>query len=214
MRTLPATTVVVVDDHPVFRDSLARAIDDAPDLALLGTAATAATGLELIRRERPDVAIVDVHMPGADGVQLTSTLRSAGLATRCLLISGDPSGSLIAEALRRGAAGFLTKGATADEVTEGVREVAAGHARLDDESQTLLVARMNRDAPEPVEGLTARELDVLRLTAEGRSTQGIAERLCVSQGTVKGELASIYRRLGVRDRAAAVAVAYRRGLIG
>lgn len=206
-------TVVVIDDHPVFRDRLAEAIEHADGLRLVGVASTAEAGAALLRNEHPDVALVDIHMPGADGLSLLERLPLGAPAPRLLMITGDPSGPLIADALGRGAAGFLTKGAPTEDVVEAVRDVAAGRGRLDDESQALLVARLNDQQVQPRGGLSGRELEVLRRTAEGHSTHGIATMLHVSPGTVKGDLASIYRRLGVRDRAAAVAVAFRRGLI-
>lgn len=207
-------SVLVVDDHPVFRDTLANAVRDDERTRLTGTAADDRTALVSAREDPPDVALVDVHLPTGGGLQLVSTIGQAGLPTRCLMVSGEPDGATVVEAISRGAHGFLTKGAHAAEIIEAVLAVADGGSRFDAAAQDLLAGRIrSRPVTETPQVLTDRERLFLQETAQGLSTQSIADRHSYAAATVRSDLSAIYRKLGVRDRAAAVAEAYRRGII-
>ncbi|HXD57884.1 MAG TPA: response regulator transcription factor [Thermoleophilaceae bacterium] len=202
MSRLRRTSVLVAEDHPLFRSALVDALKRRPDLELIGEAEDGRQALELTRGLRPDVVLMDARLPALDGVEVLRSVVSEQLPTRVLMLSAEASGPIVSEAMEIGAAGYLVKTADADAIGDAVSAVARG--------QTL--AGEAQAAPERP-ALTARETEILALAAEGRSGPQIGQELNVAAATVKTHLGNIYAKLGVTDRAAAVAEGIRRGLV-
>ena len=192
----------VADDHPLYRGAVAGAIRGCPGLELAGTAEDGHQALIDIRRLRPDVALLDVQMPRMGGPEVLRRLVSDRSPTRVLLLSGLATAEVASDALAAGAGGFLDKQATAEELCAAVTAVARG--------ETVVSPRLNTGA---AVSLSPREREVLALVADGLSAPEIAERLVLSPHTVKTHVRNLCDKLGVADRAAAVATAIRRGLL-
>jgi two-component system nitrate/nitrite response regulator NarL len=202
----------VADDHPLFRDALTRTIDASGLLSVVGEASDACEATELIERVRPDVAVIDRKMPG-DGLAVLAAVTSQELDTRVLFLSEYVDSFSVLSAVSAGACGYLAKGMDAENIRAAIIEVAAGGTALSTEAQQALVSGVKSDARVAVSALTARELQMLELIAEGLSNADIAARLFVSPETVKAHLRNLFGKLGVSDRTAAAALALRRGLI-
>jgi two-component system nitrate/nitrite response regulator NarL len=209
----PRTTVFVADDHPVFRDGLVRAIRSRAELEVVGEAGDGREALEQIRTLAPNVALLDVKMPGLDGTQIAHALKRDGLDTRVVLLSAHAPSDLIYRALAMGASAYVSKEATRDEICDTVAAAGRGETRLAPEVQAELVRQIQMRAVEDRPALSPREREVLVLIADGLSAPEVAGRLHVSPATVKTHLQTMYEKLGVSDRAAAVAEGMRRGLI-
>ena len=205
--------MLVVDDHPLFRDAMARLLRSWAEVEVIGEAASGRAALERIRADPPDVAVVDVRMPDVDGVQLCAAVGRDGLATRILIVSGYDDDELVYAALEAGAAGYVPKDAPRDEMARAVLAVAHGEMAIAARLASGLASqiRIRRERTGPL--LTDREREVLALLAEGKSAPEIGRMLFLATSTVKSHLAHLYEKLGVSDRAAAVAEAMRRGLI-
>lgn len=205
--------MLVVDDHPLFRDAMVRLLRSWAEVEVIGEAASGRAALERIRRDPPDVAVVDVRMPDVDGVQLCAAVGRDGLATRVLIVSGYDDDELVYAALEAGASGYMPKDAPRDEVARAVLAVAHGEMAIAPRLAGGLASqiRLRRERTGPL--LTDREREVLALLADGRSAPEIGRTLFLATSTVKSHLAHLYEKLGVSDRAAAVAEAMRRGLI-
>ncbi len=201
--------VLVADDQPLYREAVARAIKARPDLELVGALADPQQLLAELATLRPDVAVVDPTIPGLDAAAL---LGSAGEQTRVLLLSANPDPAAVYRSLADGAAAFLSKDADAREVCDAVAAVARGDAVLSPALQPALASqiRMRSQDSQPI--LSQRERQVLGLIAAGHSAPEIGRRLHLSTATVKTHLQHLYEKLGVSERAAAVAEAMRRGL--
>lgn len=205
---------LIADDHPLYRDGVARAIRARPDLELVGTAADGREALDGIRRLQPDVALIDVRMPGLDGRGVLGAVQREGLSARVILLSASVESETVYEALAAGARGYLSKDADAGQIGDAIAAVARGETVLAREVQSALATQIQRQAQSTGRpALSAREQEVLRLVAEGRSTPEIGARLHLSPATVKGHLQTLYEKLGVSERAAAVAEGMRRGLL-
>ncbi|HEU4974182.1 MAG TPA: response regulator transcription factor [Baekduia sp.] len=205
--------VLVADDHPLFREAVVRAVKERPEFDLVGEAADGAEALEAIRERSPDVAVLDVKMPGLDGLQVLNAVRRDGLPTRVLLLSAFVDGTVAFEAVAAGAAAFLSKEADRRRIADTIAAVGRGETVLDPDIQAGLAAEIRLRGAKERPALSERERQVLEQIAAGRSAPQIAELLFLSTGTVKSHLQSLYEKLGVSDRAAAVAEAMRRGLI-
>ena len=205
--------VFIADDHPLYREGLKRAVRERPEFDFAGEASDGRSALERIRITRPDVAILDVRMPRLDGVAVSLALTRDRLPTRSLLLSAVTDSSLVYDALEAGASAYLSKEAGRDTICEAIARVARGDTVIADEVQGGLAKhiRSRRDIAKPV--LTTREREILSLVARGCSTPEIATELVVSPATVKTHLQSLYAKLDVSDRAAAVAEAMREGLL-
>ena len=205
--------VLVADDHPLFREGVARAVREWPELELIGEVADGRSALELIRSELPHVAIVDMRLPELDGAQIAAAVTRDDLTTRVLLLSAFADEQIVFRALEAGAAGYLTKDSTRDEIARAALAVGRGGTVLAPELTAGLASqiRLRGQADTPV--LTMREREVLALLCEGQSAPQIAQKLFLGTTTVKSHLGHLYEKLGVSDRAAAVAEAMRRGLI-
>jgi DNA-binding NarL/FixJ family response regulator len=217
-------TVVVADDQPVVRDGFAALLDTQPDLTVVGRAGDGEEAVRVCRAERPDVVLMDIRMPRLDGIAAIRALAeeagNARNATRALVLTTFDLDEYVYEALGAGASGFLLKDVTAEELFHAVRVVAAGDALLAPSVTRRLIAEFARSRPHPgprppeLAALTNRETEVLRLVAEGLSNREIAERLVLSEETVKSHVSRILTKLDLRDRAQAVVVAYESGLVG
>jgi two-component system nitrate/nitrite response regulator NarL len=207
-------TILVADDHPLYRDGLARAIHARPDLHLLGHVSDGTNALAAIRRHEPDVAVVDVEMPGMTGIEVLAEVVQADLHTRVVLISSHLDGPTIHQAIAIGASGFLAKDSGPAEIGAAARAAFDGEVVLSPAASSLLAraVRDQRAAPAQIV-LTDREHEVLERIAEGRSAPQIGGDLHLAPATVKSHLHTLYKKLGVCDRAAAVAVAFRRGVL-
>jgi DNA-binding NarL/FixJ family response regulator len=217
--------VVVVDDQPLVRAGIVMLINAEDDISVVAEAADGAEALTQIRSQRPDVVLMDVRMPGTDGVAATRAVVDEGLTAH----SGQPIGVIILTtyhideavyaALRAGASGFLLKDAAPAEIVHAIRSVVAGEAWLDPAVARRLIdefaARPEPHTPTPAEmaQLTPREREVLSLMARGLSNADVAVELFISEATVKTHLARVMMKLGVREKAQAVAAAYQTGLV-
>ena len=206
-------SVYVADDHPVFREGLARAIAEHPDFRLVGEAGEGRTALADIRTLLPTVALLDVGMPELDGVQVLQAIVHDALPTAVVLMSTHASARVIFSSMSAGASGYLTKTADRDSILEAIDAAARGEVRMPPVVQTELIGELRRHAAAELARLSPRELQVLQLVAHGMTTPQIAERLVLSSATIKSHLTSVYEKLGVCDRASAVATAMRQGLL-
>lgn len=205
--------VFVADDHPLVREGLLRAVGDQPDLDLVGSAANGREALEGIRKLKPDVALLDVKMPELDGIAVVRAVAREALATRVVFLSAYVDSAVAYRALAEGAAGFLSKEASAQAVCEAIVAAHRGETVMSPEVQSGIAEEIRlRAAPERL-SLSARENEVLVMIADGLSAPDIGKRLHLSPATIKGHLQSLYEKLGVSERAAAVAEAMRRGLL-
>jgi two-component system, NarL family, nitrate/nitrite response regulator NarL len=204
---------VVVDDHPFFRDGISRGLSLDPRIEVLGEAGSGREAIDLIGSELPDVAVVDYQMPDVDGVGVVHALRRDGVATRVLLVSAITEGAIVFKALQEGAAGYLSKDARRSEVIDAVIKVARGETVVPPELAAGLVDQIRLRADSPAPALTDREMEVLRRFATGLSIPQVAAELYLAPSTVKTHTQRLYEKLGVSDRAAAVAAAMRLGLL-
>jgi DNA-binding NarL/FixJ family response regulator len=207
------TSVVLADDQRVVREGLATLLGLLPDIEVLGTASDGDEVVALVERLQPDVVLMDLRMPRCDGVEATRQLRERVPESKVIVLTTYADDRSVLEALRAGARGFLTKDAGAKEIERAIAAVVRGDAAIDPAVQHHLVAAVAA-TPELPHGLTPREAEVLSLIAEGLSNGEIAERLVVSEATVKSHINHLFTKTGVRDRAQAVAFAYRHGLVG
>ena len=202
--------VVIADDHGVVRDGLAGVIAAQPDLEVVATAENGAEAVELCRSASPDVVLMDLEMPILDGIAATRVVREDRPATAVLVLTSFSDARRITAALAAGAAGYLLKDASAEDVVRGIRAAAAGGAPLDPQAARLLLEAKN--APDPLDGISPREREVFALLLDGLPNKLIAQRLGISEKTVKTHLTNIFRRIDVTDRVQAVLWAERQGL--
>jgi two-component system, NarL family, nitrate/nitrite response regulator NarL len=205
--------VVVADAQPLFLDAVARAISQHAALRLMAAVADGPEALSAIRRLQPEVAVVDHDLPGIDGRSMLDAIRLAGLATRVVLLSGAIGAEATFGALGAGAAGYLSKAVDRDELCRAVQAAAIGESLFDAPVQTLVAReiRMRHRDERPL--LSAREHEILTLIAAGRTGPEICRALHLSSSTVKSHTAHLFEKLGVSDRASAVAAAMRRGFL-
>ncbi len=206
--------MVVADDHPIYREGIVRAINEWPDLELVGEAGDGREALEQIKRLGPEVAVLDIRMPSLDGIQVLAAMRRDGLETDVLFLSAFMDPELAYRTVADGARGYLSKESSREEVCEAIVTIAGGGTALAAEAQAGLAREIQeRERTGGRPQLTEREQQVLNLVAEGHSAPEIGRQIHLSTTTVKSHLHSLYEKLGVSDRAAAVAEAMRRGLL-
>ena len=218
--------VLVVDDQAAVREGLATLLDLTPGIEVVGTARDGAQALEFVAEHQPAVVLMDLHMPGVDGIQATERITREHPGVRVVVLTTYADDASIQGALRAGALGYLTKDADRVQIARAVQAAAGGQSVLDEAVQRRLIAAIGSSgvsspeeaalpasaAPTPA-GLTAREVDVLRLIAAGRSNPEIAKELFVSEATVKTHINHVFAKTGARDRAQAVRFAYQHGLV-
>jgi DNA-binding NarL/FixJ family response regulator len=203
--------LLIVDDHPVVRDGLRGMFAGDPRFQVLGEAGNGHEALAVARAVRPDVVLMDLRMPEMDGVTTIRALQQAGLAARVLVLTTYDTDSDVLPAIKAGATGYLLKDAPREELFRAVLAAHRGESVLSPAVAGRLMGNLRAPAREP---LSQRELEVLGLIARGCSNREAASRLFISEATVKTHLLHAYAKLGVRDRAAAVATAFARGLLG
>jgi DNA-binding NarL/FixJ family response regulator len=216
-----STTVVIADDQALLRAGFRIIIDAEPDLRVVGEAGDGWAAIDVVRRRRPDVVLMDIRMPGLDGLRAAETiLGDTELTAAVVMLTTFDIERYVYEALRLGASGFLLKDAPADRLLDAIRVAAAGDALLAPAITRRLVERFTAAArptdaepPERLADLTTRELEVLRLIARGRSNAEIAAELVLGENTIKTHVSRVIAKLGLRDRAQAVVVAYETGLV-
>jgi two-component system nitrate/nitrite response regulator NarL len=205
--------VLVAEDHPMFRGALMEAIKRRPDLELVGTADDGRVAIEEIRRLQPAVALVDMRMPELDGAQVLNAVMRDGIPTRVLFLSTHTDSSMVYDLLAHGASGYLDKASSAEEVCDAIAAAARGETVLSQSIEARVLQQIRIRGADGDTKLTPREQEVLRHVAEGASAPDIAVRLYIETSTVKTHLQNIYEKLGVSERAAAVAEGMRRGLL-
>ncbi|SMD23056.1 response regulator [Lentzea albidocapillata] len=199
--------LVIVDDHPVVRDGL-RGMLSTGDFEVVGEAASGDEAVAVVTAVSPDVVLMDLRMPGSDGVSAIERLRDH--PCRVLVLTTYDTDRDVLPAIKAGATGYLLKDTPRDELQRAIRAAHTGEAVLSPAVATRLLGQVREPALEP---LSTRELDVLALVAKGSTNRAVAVALFISEATVKTHLLHVYAKLGVSDRAAAVAVAYERGLL-
>ncbi|SLI87836.1 Possible nitrate/nitrite response transcriptional regulatory protein NarL (LuxR family) [Mycobacteroides abscessus subsp. bolletii] len=204
--------VVVGDDHPLFREGVVRALTASGQITVVAEAENGAGALELIREHRPDVALVDYRMPELDGTQVAAAVRRDELPTRVLLSAHDDA-AIVYRALEEGAAGFLSKESTRTELVGAVLDCARGRDVVAASLTAGLAGEIRKRTQPAGPSLSTREREVLRMIAAGQTVPAIARALFLAPSTVKTHVQRLYEKLGVGDRAAAVAEAMRRGLL-
>ncbi|HEX2062999.1 MAG TPA: response regulator transcription factor [Acidimicrobiales bacterium] len=214
--------VLIADDQALVRTGLRMILEAEPDIDVAGEAADGEEAVDLSRRHRPDVVLMDVRMPRMDGVEATRRLAGPGVTdpVKVLILTTFDLDEYVIEGLRAGASGFMLKDAPAEQLVEGIRVVAAGEALLAPSVTRRLLDRFVARLPAPrpggsdrVASLSERELEVLRLMARGLSNAEIADKLFVSETTVKTHVSRVLMKLGLRDRVQAVVLAYDEGLV-
>ncbi len=190
--------VLVVDDHAVVRDGLERILNRPDDIRVVGTAADGAAAVTLAEREHPDVVLMDLSMPGVDGVEATRSLTATQPEVKVVVLTSFGDQRRILDALGAGAVGYLFKDASPDEIVAAVRTVLEGGAPLDPKAARVLLDAQRQ--PRRVDDLSPREREVLELLVAGLANKHIARRLGITERTVKAHLTSIFQQLGVTDR--------------
>lgn len=201
--------ILVVDDHPVVREGLIAMLGTQPDLEVVGQGGSGPEAVEMALALGPDVLLLDLELPGFDGVEVIRRLRAAGGAARVVVLTAFDRDEQIVGAIRAGADGYLLKGAPREELFRAIRVAHQGGSLI----APVVASKLLRQVRDDPESLTAREGEVLRLLAEGRSNKAIGRALFVSERTVKFHVSSILAKLGVSNRTEAAAVARERGLL-
>jgi DNA-binding NarL/FixJ family response regulator len=208
--------VVVADDNELLRAGLVTVLESDPEVSVVGEASDGTSALHLVARHRPDVVLMDVEMPGRDGIASTRSIVDSGSATRVLVLTMFDLDEYVLEALRAGASGFLIKTTPPLELVASVKACAQGETTLGPTVLSRLVDRYVSSSPAidvpGLEALTDREREVLRVMADGRSNAEVASELYLAETTVKTHVARILTKLGVRDRVQAVVLAHRAGM--
>ena len=207
--------VLIADDQRVVREGLSMVLALMKGVEVVGTAADGAEAVTLVQAVRPDVVLMDLRMPRCDGVEATRRLRTEAPEVKVVVLTTYSDDRSVLDALRAGARGYLTKDASGEQIHEALRQVLDDHAVIDPAVQRHLVDAIAAEpAPRPEfpDGLTPREAEVLSLLAGGLSNTEIASRLTVSEATVKSHVNHLYAKMGARDRAQAVAYAFRHDL--
>ncbi|WP_347976792.1 response regulator transcription factor [Microbacterium sp. ProA8] len=204
-----AIRLLIADDHPVVRDGLRGMFAGDPRFDVVGEASDGAHAVELARALDPDVVLMDLRMPRLDGVSAIRRLRELGIAARVLVLTTFDTDSEVLPAVEAGATGYLLKDAPIDDLKRAVEASARGESVL----SPTVATRLMHQVREPGSPISDRELEVLSLIAQGRSNREVAAELFISEATVKTHLLHVYDKLGVNDRAAAVAVGFQRGLL-
>lgn len=208
---MPALRLLLVDDHPVVRDGLAAIAETQPDMDVVGEALDGEEAVERALELRPDVVLMDLRLPKLTGVEAIRRIRARLPRTHVLILTTYDSDESILEGLRAGAEGYLLKGSSRQDLLAAIRAVARGESALPVAVAGRLISRLQSGSAGT--DLSARELEVLRLVAEGKRNRDIAAHLFLSEKTVKAHVSAILRKLNAEDRTEAVTIGLRRGLI-
>jgi DNA-binding NarL/FixJ family response regulator len=205
--------VILADDHAVVRKGIREFLEEETDICVLAEASDGETAKQLIQHHRPDVAILDIRMPGATGIEVTRWVRQAALPVKVLIVTAYDDNPFVTAALQAGANGYVMKDADADQIIAAVRSIHHGQTALDPAVARMLIAPpAANSAAALMEALSEREHDVLELAARGLTNRGIGAELTISDRTVQGHLANIYAKLQVNSRTEAVTKAIQLGL--
>jgi DNA-binding NarL/FixJ family response regulator len=212
------TRVLLADDQPLVRAGLRVLIDNTPGIAVAGEAATGAQAVQAAKDTKPDVVVMDIRMPGMDGIEATQIITAGQAPPRVLILTTFDDDDYVYAALRAGASGFCVKDMALDDILTAIRVVAAGDALIAPGITRRLIAQFARQpAPAPpsrqINGITDREREVLTLVGRGMSNTEIAASLCISTATAKAHVARLLTKLGARDRVQLVIAAYQTGLV-
>lgn len=202
--------LLIVDDHPVVRDGLHGMLDGQPDFDVVGEAGDGVEAVNLVETLKPDIVLMDLRMPVMDGVAALGEIKARNPEVQVLVLTTYDSDADILPAIEAGAAGYLLKDSSRQELYDGIRAAARGETVLAPAVAARLVGKMRAPAEEQ---LSSREVEVLQLVAEGKSNSEVAQQLHISQATVKSHLVNIFGKLGVSDRTAAVTAALRKGIL-
>jgi DNA-binding NarL/FixJ family response regulator len=207
--------VVIADDHSLVRQGLRRYLDMAEDIDVVGEASNGEEAIALVEKENPDIVLLDIRMPGVDGLEAARRIREKFPNVGAIMLTAYDDRQFVVEAVRAGARGYVLKARDAEHLIQTVRLVAGGNMVIDPQLVVALAEELSqaKDRDRKAETLTAREIEVLQLLAFGHTNRDIAEKLFISPDTVKTHLEHIFEKLGASDRTAAVAEALRRRLI-
>jgi DNA-binding NarL/FixJ family response regulator len=201
--------VFLADDHPLILEGIRALIENAPGMEVVGEATNGDDAVVAVLAARPDVAVIDVRMPGIDGVEATRRIVRDHPETRVIVLSAQADADIAVQALRAGAIGFLPKAAFGTTLLDGIRSAASGEVALTPDMMSSVVRELH--APAAPNGLTEADRRLLELVAEGCTNTQIARTMSVSVSTVKAHLSALFKRLGARDRASAIAICFRKG---
>ena len=199
--------VLTVDDHPLLRDGIAALIGSEEDMELIGEASNGREGLDLFRKFRPDVTLMDLQMPEMNGIDAIGAIRGEFPEARIIVLTTHPGDVQVSRALKAGARAYLMKGELRKELLETIRAVHAGQKRLSSEVAAEIAEHVTDSS------LTPREIDVLRLVAAGNGNKEVGARLSLTEVTIKSHMKNILAKLGANDRTHAVTIALKRGII-
>jgi DNA-binding NarL/FixJ family response regulator len=199
--------ILTVDDHPLLRKGIAALVNAEPDLKLVAEASNGKEAIDAFRSYRPDVTLMDLQMPGVDGIEAIETIRRESPEARIIVLTTYSGDMQVLRALRAGARGYILKGSVHEELLTTIRAVHAGQKRIPPDVAAELANHATDDA------LTEREIDVLKLIAAGNANKQIADRLSISEATVKSRVTNILSKLGANDRAHALTIGLKRGII-
>jgi len=199
--------ILTVDDHPILRKGLTALVNAEPDLKLVAEAANGKEAIEAFRSHQPDVTLMDLQMPGLDGIQAIEAIRAEFPEARIIVLTTYTGDTQVVRALKAGARAYVLKGHVLDELFDTIRAVHAGKKRIPPDVAAELADHVTDDA------LTGREIDVLRLIAAGNGNKQIADELSIREATVKSRITNILSKLGANDRAHAVTIGLKRGII-
>lgn len=205
--------VMIVDDHPVTRDGLRAALGTAEDVEIVGEASSGEEAVKVVNEVEPDVVFMDVRMPGMNGIEATRAIRQGNPETRVILFTVDESRASIAEAIQAGVSGYLLKDVGVDELVSAARLALEGKAVIHPTLTQAFIEEVRLVDRKPEAPLSRREIEILQRVAYGATTKEVADKLGISPHTVKTHLERIFEKLGANDRAQAVAIAIRQGLV-
>lgn len=205
--------VMIVDDHPVTRDGLRAALGTAEDVEVVGEASSGEEAVKVVNEVEPDVVFMDVRMPGMNGIEATRAIRQGNPDTRVILFTVDESRASIAEAIQAGVSGYLLKDVGVDELVNAARLALEGKAVIHPTLTQAFIEEVRLVDRKPEAPLSRREIEILQRVAYGATTKEVADKLGISPHTVKTHLERIFEKLGANDRAQAVAIAIRQGLV-
>jgi DNA-binding NarL/FixJ family response regulator len=210
-----STKVLLVDDHELVRQGIAAMLSTASDVQIVGNARSGREALEVARRELPDIVLMDVRMPDMDGLEATRKIKEERPRTAVIMLTMHDNPTYLRDAVRAGAAGYLLKDVSKDELIDAIRQVATGGAFIESQMLKGMLSEMkpSGQAAPAAKNLTKRESEILALVAEGMSNREIAEKLVLSPETVKSHVAAILEKLNVSDRTQAAIYAVRHGLV-
>ena len=207
MTSAHSITILSADDHPLVRDGISFAITSQPDMTVIAEAANGREAVEMFRQYRPDVTLMDLQMPLMNGIEATIEIKRIAPAARVLVLTTYSGDMQATRALQAGAAGYLLKGSLRKELVQAIRDVHAGRRRIQPEVAQDMAENISGDR------LSVREIDVLRTVAAGHSNKIVADKLAITEYTVKGHMKSIMGKLGANDRTHAVLIAMKRGFL-